>query len=379
MLTCLLLFAAITPPMAAQDEFHFVVLGDSQFHDPAAFNRMIDDVKLLKPAFVIQVGDMIAGYHDDPETVVAEWQRFKHQIEPLAPIPFMPVVGNHDIFNAKKKPDKKLEAIFKQVWGATNYQFTYRNSHFIILNSDAPGRERAIGKEQFRWLRKKLANNTASEHTFVFMHRPPFTLKSSEKLHALFVQHSVDFVIYGHHHHYHYREQDGVNYVMVSSTANSGLEHDLTGSFDHFAQVSVRDTDVSLAIVRSDSIEALNYSDPSDNYDLFAFKRDMPNEVKMTKIGSNQWSLSIPLNNPGPRILTAYVACKSDDDRWQFDPASIDPIELGAESRQKLTLAVSFDARRVPEGEVYCDLTVPFQTSRGNWVYDRHRVTAAQP
>ena len=49
---------ATTIPTPAQNEFHFAVLGDSQFHDPATFNRMIDDLTYIRPAFVVQVGDI---------------------------------------------------------------------------------------------------------------------------------------------------------------------------------------------------------------------------------------------------------------------------------------------------------------------------------
>ena len=38
-----------------ENEFHFVILGDSQFHDPAKFNRIVDQTKLLMPAFVISL------------------------------------------------------------------------------------------------------------------------------------------------------------------------------------------------------------------------------------------------------------------------------------------------------------------------------------
>ena len=55
----------VTVPEAAENEFHFVVLGDAQFDDPPAFNRIIDQTVLLDPAFVIQVGDLIEGYQSD--------------------------------------------------------------------------------------------------------------------------------------------------------------------------------------------------------------------------------------------------------------------------------------------------------------------------
>ena len=99
---------------------------------------MIDDITHLAPAFVLQVGDMIEGYRDDPAEVLAEWQRFKNQIAPLAPTTFLPVPGNHDLYNADRRSDARLEAVYRDTWGDTYYSFTYRNSTFIVLNSDAP-------------------------------------------------------------------------------------------------------------------------------------------------------------------------------------------------------------------------------------------------
>ena len=86
-----------TPPEPAEHEFHFVVLGDAQFHSPALFNRIIDQTKRLDPAFVIQVGDLIDGYSNDLGMVRAEWQRFKHQLGPLGTTPYIVVTGHRDV------------------------------------------------------------------------------------------------------------------------------------------------------------------------------------------------------------------------------------------------------------------------------------------
>ena len=196
-----------TPRDPASNEFHFVVLGDSQFHDPATYNRMIDDIRHLAPAFVIQVGDMIDGYLDDADEVRSQWRRFKNQIAPLAPISFLPVPGNHDLYNANRRADNRLESIYRDIWGAPYYSFRYLNTTFIVLNSDAPGEERRIGPAQWDWLEETLAA-AHSQHIFVFMHRPPFRLTNADKLHNLLRTHPVRYVFYGHHHHYHFSNRD---------------------------------------------------------------------------------------------------------------------------------------------------------------------------
>ena len=112
-------YAASTVPLVpAADEFHFVILGDSQFDDPPAFNRMIDDIRHLRPALVIQVGDLINGYLDDDAAIREEWARFRDQIRPLGEIPYFPVPGNHDLYGADREPTASMEALYRDQWGA---------------------------------------------------------------------------------------------------------------------------------------------------------------------------------------------------------------------------------------------------------------------
>ena len=157
--------AAVQPPREPEHEFTFVVLGDSQFHLPNTFNRLIDDIVHLYPAFVIQVGDMISGYVEDLDEFRAQWKRFHAQIAPLREIPFYPVPGNHDVLDSSHKPGG--EKIYKEVWGATYYSFDYRNAHFIVLNTDdREGSE--IAGEQLEWLKRDLGGTRKQDHIFVF-------------------------------------------------------------------------------------------------------------------------------------------------------------------------------------------------------------------
>ena len=365
-------------PVPAEHEFQFIVLGDSQFHDPATYNRMIDDVRLLQPAFVIQVGDMIEGYVAEPAEMEAQWQRFARQIAPLAPIPFLPVPGNHDLYNAQRQSDPAFTRIYERIWGDPYYSFSYRNARFFVLNTDAPDAEQRLDPTQWQWLEQGLAANTA-EHVFVFMHRPPDSLEQAQQLHDLLRSYPVRFVFYGHHHHYHFDERDGIGYVMTNAAANGAFDYDATGSFDHFLAVSVRDGRAEFAVVRADALEAPSMVHPSDNYDLFKITRSLVPETVELVAAAEGYRMRIPLENPGPRALTLYLSCASGDDRWQFAPVRIPAITLEPGEGQTLDLEVSHQPDRVPESLPYCEVRLPFATSNGHWLDHTRRVTGTHP
>ena len=366
--------AEAAQPTPAHDEFHFVVLGDSQFHDVPGFNRMIDDLTHIRPAFVVQVGDMIEGYSNNLDTIAAEWTRFAEQIAPLEAIPFVPVPGNHDLYNAYRRADRKIESLYRERWGPTYRFFDYRNARMVILNSDAPGEESRIGPDQFRWLRETLASS-AAEHIFVFLHRPPDMLKNFAALHALLQQHPVRYVFYGHLHHYHFTVRDGIGYVMTNSAATSGTSHESVGSFHHFLQVSVRDDRVRFASIRADAVEHPDFVSPRDNYDLYDVVRGVaPDQVELLE-SDGQWLMAIPLTNPTQRTLAVFAQCGSADDRWQHQPQKIPMIELKPDEQYELRL--SWQARH-SEMLPSCSLSIPFQTHHGDWLQQTLSVDAVR-
>ena len=364
----------IAPLQEEANEFHFVVLGDAQFHDPAKFNRVIDQTRQLQPAFVVQVGDLIEGYSSDLDTVANEWQRFFKQIAPLAPIQFLPIPGNHDVYNAQKQVDPQLEALYEDTWGPLYYALPYKNALIIGLNSDSSTGANAIIGDQWSWLVKTLENSQAT-HKFVFMHRPPALTQNAEELHKLFVRHGVSHVFYGHHHHYHYFEQDGIAYIMTNAAANSAHDHASVGSFHHLLQVSVRGEDVAVAVINADAIHPKNAVHPEDNYDFFDLTRRLaPKQVQLQQLKEGQFQLDIELRNLSRRAVQVMVSCHSSDNRWILTPKVIEPVQLNEGARTTLSLQASYAANRQPESTPACDLKVPFQTAHGEWLTFEHTV-----
>ena len=353
-------------------EFTFVVLGDSQFDDAAAFNRIVNDVVLLRPAFVVQVGDLIESYTDDKDEVRKQWRRFRSQIRPLGDIAYFPVAGDHDLYGADRKPSRMLDEEYRDVWGDPYYAFSYRNSRFVVLNTDERGTPEMIGEEQWTWLEHELGASNA-EHIFVFLHRPPRSLENGETLHELFTRFPVAVVFFGHLHHYHHYERDGIRYVMTNATGEMGTDYEEAGSLHHLLQVRVRDADVSFAVIPADTILRPDFASPQDNDALYGLRRALlaPSTMTPSELTEedNGWSLQLLLSNPTPQAVHTYLEWSSPDERWRIGPEPAVRVTLPPHTRNK---AIPFTLIRpdgsAPEEWPACTLRAPYLTSKGNWV-----------
>ena len=365
------LASARESPPEPEHEFTFVVLGDSQFHHPNEFNRIIDEVVHLYPAFVIQVGDMIKGYVEDLEEFRSEWDRFKAQIAPLADIPFFPVPGNHDLIDASRKPGG--EAIYREVWGDTYYSFNYRNAHFVVLNTDDQ-EDNEIRGPQLAWLKQDLKESKEQKHIFVFCHRPTYELEGEDELHSLFVESGVDAVIYGHRHHYNYRERDGIPYVMTVSAAKMGPPFPLgAGSFHHMLLVTVRDKAFRIAVLKAGSVLPPDIVAPEDNEGLWSLQRRFFSEKKVAfsslPRNGNTYEVTMLVNNPSTQNLSVYFEWYLPNERWAVDPQKGRKIELAAGAKDQ---PVTFDLVRrfphPPEDYPSCIARALYLTSDGDVV-----------
>jgi hypothetical protein len=80
------------------NEFQFVIIGDRTggANVLGTFKLAMDQINLLQPEFVINVGDLIEGYSDDKAELNAEWNEMDKMIEKLK-MPSFRTAGNHDI------------------------------------------------------------------------------------------------------------------------------------------------------------------------------------------------------------------------------------------------------------------------------------------
>ena len=112
------------------ENFSFAIVSDlTGGYRPGIFPWAVARLNLLRPEFVLSVGDLIEGYTEDRAQVVGEWETFDGMLAPLV-APFFYVPGNHDYSNPM------MAAVWEERLGRDYYHFVYRDVLFLMLNSE---------------------------------------------------------------------------------------------------------------------------------------------------------------------------------------------------------------------------------------------------
>jgi predicted phosphodiesterase len=231
-----------------EDNFQFAIVTDrTGGHRPGVFMDGIRKLNLLRPEFVMSVGDLIEGYTEDTVELKRQWKEFNGFIDSLK-APFFYVPGNHDITN------KVQEEFWYSQFGRPYYHFVYRDVLFLCLNSEDgyPGAGRGrIGDEQFEWIERTLEENSDVRWTLVFMHQPLWAQQADPQrwpdVEAL-LEGRRHTVFTGHLHSYtRYVRNNGKYYVLATTGGGSRLRGAQVGEFDHVVWVTMTDEGPVLA------------------------------------------------------------------------------------------------------------------------------------
>jgi len=335
------------------DTFKFVVFGDSQFHSESTFERIVRETELLKPDFVVHVGDMISGYVYEPENVGRQWVKFKEQIAPLT-MPFYPTPGNHDITFAG------VESVYAEVWGRQPfyYSFDHKNIHFIVLNAVDPNRPYWLSDEEVAWLRDDLEEHRDAENIFISLH-PPLYRNNPDNvaagrdfdwvpIHTLLTQYPVRAVFTGHSHAYDYRILDGIRYFCLNSSGDMRYSNHLMGWSHHFLVCTVDGPQTNFAVVvPGERIYPPEAVDPGERARTQRWLDPeqtllIPDPAK----GPIDDPVSVTIRNRARETRDYTVHWDTEDYRWSFEPWGVN-FSLPPGGERNLTFAVSG-----PEAEV---------------------------
>jgi len=85
-------------------EFQFVIIGDRTggANVLKTFQTAMQQINLLRPEFVINVGDLVEGYSDQAAELNTEWNEADSWLNVLD-MPFFKTPGNHDILDRHAK------------------------------------------------------------------------------------------------------------------------------------------------------------------------------------------------------------------------------------------------------------------------------------
>lgn len=232
------------------NNFHFAIMSDNTGGNrPGIFKDAVNKLNLMRPEFVMSVGDLIQGYTTDTTQISKQWKEMNGIISGLD-MPFFYLPGNHDITN------KAMANEWEKRYGRRYYNFVYKNTLFVILDSNDDD-DHNLTPEQTDFVLNTLNENKDVRWTFVFMHHPIWKYDTDGRFGKIetALKNRKHTVIAGHEHRYHHAEKDGSNYYILSTTgAGSALLGENFGLFDHVSWMTMTDDGPVMANLKLDGI-----------------------------------------------------------------------------------------------------------------------------
>ena len=264
------------------DHFQFAVIGDRTggADHRGIFVRAMDQLNLLQPEFVINVGDLIEGYSEDRAALKAEWDQVDGMLGRLE-MPLFRVLGNHDLGN------DTMKQVWNERYGPTYYHFVYRDVLFIVLNTEDPPNPVPEGikektelyhklqvedpeaaqamleefmeevasyyvpanfsDKQIAYVNKALEQNADVRWTLLFLHQPAWENPSEGFLAIEKLLQDRDYTfIAGHMHYYDLDERHGREYITMGP-AGASFHKEGPGNVDHILWVTMKEDGPEMA------------------------------------------------------------------------------------------------------------------------------------
>jgi len=248
---------SVSVKQSISDSFTFIHLTDFHIGDPRglkenpketigwkAARKVIEEVNLLQPDFVMISGDLTFGQLYPFEYTV-EYQKC-YEILQEFDVPTFLCPGNHDGYVQTGQDGLKF---WEKTFGPLYYSFDYGDTHFLSINSyDWSRRDRigfsylvfnwggSIRQEQMNWIADDLSENSDTDQTIMMMHHNPLwdttgdsLLKKGyhgrEDILTLIRSNGVDGVLSGHVHYDDITIDNNTTYI-TTTTLSSSLSRD---------------------------------------------------------------------------------------------------------------------------------------------------------
>lgn len=244
---------AVSVKETITDSFTFVHLTDFHIGDPRglienpketigwkAAHKVIEEVNLLQPDFVIISGDLTFGQFYPFEYTV-EYKKCYEILQDFD-VPTYLCPGNHDGYFQTGQDGLRF---WERTFGPLYYSFDYGDTHFLSVNSyDWPRIDRigfsyivlnwggSVQEEQMDWIATDLSENLDAEQTLMMMHHNPLWdttgdsllnkgYQGQDELLDLIRTNGVDGVFAGHVHYDDVTIDNGTTYITTTTLASS--------------------------------------------------------------------------------------------------------------------------------------------------------------
>ena len=236
------------------DRFMFAVFSDLYGGErQGVFAIAMEQLQLLRPELILNVGDLIDGGTEDRARLTREWDEFDSKVSGMhAPVFY--IGGNHDLTNLT------MREFWERRYGARYYHFVYRDVLFLMLDSEDYTDERmqeiytarahalkvmsgeiagdpseteyfnmperrtgAMREQQAAYFRNVIAENPDKPETFVLMHKPLWRNDQATEFQSIesALQDRPYTVINGHFHSYSLTKRHGRDYIHLGTTSGA--------------------------------------------------------------------------------------------------------------------------------------------------------------
>jgi len=263
---------------SADDKFTFAIHSDLTGGERnGIYEVAIAQLNLLRPEFIINVGDLVEG-DDDAAVVDRQWDAFDERANRArAPVFYVP--GNHD------RTGELMQHVWNRRIGPGYYHFRYKDSLFLVLDTEDNTAERTreihemreyalqfadagewerfretpysqmpenaagnITEAQSRYMIDAINANSDVRWTFLFMHKAPWLREDLVTFTAIedALAGRPYTVFHGHVHAYRYEQRRGRDYIQLATTGGVQLPEN-GRSVDHVTLVTVNGGAVDIA------------------------------------------------------------------------------------------------------------------------------------
>lgn len=269
-----------------QDKFSFIVHSDLTGGErPRIYEVAVEQMNLLRPEFIVNVGDLIEGGSPDTSLWNSQWDSFDARANrAIAPVFY--TGGNHDLTG------NFAQGIWNMRRGRNYYHFLYENTLFLILDSEDHGPERNdeieqirnegirildeqgaeayaksayanlperkwgnISQEQQDYFLDVLRKNPKVKWTFLLVHKPLWENPDQGRFAAIEEElKGRNYTVFnGHTHAFRYLQRNGMDYINLATTGGS-QNSSLGRSMDHLLWVTVDNSGLSIATILLEGI-----------------------------------------------------------------------------------------------------------------------------
>jgi hypothetical protein len=326
------------------DDFQFVVVTDrTGGARPGVFESAVDKTNLLRPEFVMSVGDLIEGYTEDRAQIDRQWDEFQSFVDRLD-MRFYYVPGNHDMTTAT------LAQAWRDRFGPAYYSFVHRGVLFLCLNTE-DGQKPGLGDEQVESISRAIDEHPEVRWTLLFMHRPLWLSEAGEAGRLQFERIERKLagrpytVFAGHFHSYTSHVRNDRRYIVLATTGGgSRLRGPLFGEFDHVAWVTMTDQGPRIANLMLDGIADENVRTASQADIVRKIEGGWSLRLGGNLVGAERFAgaqLGLELVNHAP-MAAEFRLELSGSERLHARPQAV-TLSLAAGETKHLPLAIEVD------------------------------------